>query len=100
MRVNPSFRSAINVRLDTKLLRLFKTYFEVSSYDRTKEPAQVKRKEGSTVEWGTQLALRKRPRAEIIYHTGDIGKEPMITVFGKSPAEVVSKIKTILKKYQ
>jgi hydroxymethylpyrimidine/phosphomethylpyrimidine kinase len=100
MRVNPSFRSAINVRFDAKLLRLFKAFFEVASYDRTKEPAHVKRKEGSTVEWGTQVALRKRPRAEIIYHTGDIGKEPMITVFGKSPAEVVSKIKTILKKYQ
>jgi hydroxymethylpyrimidine/phosphomethylpyrimidine kinase len=72
----------------------------VSSYDRVKEPAQVKKKEGSTVEWGTQVALKKRPHAEIIYHKGDVGKEPMIIVFGKSPAEVVVKIKTILKKYQ
>lgn len=100
MRVNPSFRSAINIRFDAKLLGLCKSSFEVSSYDRIKEPANVKKREGSTVEWGTQVALRKRPSAEIIYHRGDIGKEPMITVFGKSPAEVVSKIKTILKKYQ
>lgn len=100
MRVNPSFRSAINIRFDPKLLRLCKSFFEVSSYDRIKEPVKVKKKEGSTVEWGTQVALRKRPGADIIYHRGDLGKEPMITVFGKSPAEVVSKIKTILKKYQ
>ncbi len=100
MGVNPSFRSAINIRFDAKLLRLCKSLFEVSSYDRIKEPANVKRKEGSTVQWGTQVALRKSPGAEIIYHRGDTGKEPMIIVFGNSPAEVVSKIKTILKKYQ
>jgi hydroxymethylpyrimidine/phosphomethylpyrimidine kinase len=100
MRFDPSCRSAINIRLDAKLLRLCQAFFRVSSYDRVKEPAQVKKKEGSTVEWGTQVALKKRPYAEIIYHKGDVGKEPMIIVFGKSPAEVVVKIKTILKKYQ
>lgn len=100
MRINPSFRSAINIKLDDKLLRLCKSLFEVSSYDRNQQPARVKRKEGSTVEWGTRLALQKKPGAEIIYHKGDIGKEPMITVFAKSPAEVVDKIKTILKNYQ
>ncbi len=100
MRFDPSFRSAINIRYDAKLLRLCQAFFKVSSYDRIKEPAKVKKKEGSTVEWGTQVALKKEPNAEIIYHRGDVGKEPMITVFGKSPAEVVAKIKTILKKYQ
>ncbi|HEY7734885.1 MAG TPA: bifunctional hydroxymethylpyrimidine kinase/phosphomethylpyrimidine kinase [Nitrososphaera sp.] len=100
MRINPSFRSAINIRFDSKLVKLCKSSFRVSSYDRIKEPANVKKKEGSTVGWGTQVALGKRPGADVIYHRGDFGKEPMITVFGKSPTEVVSKIKTILKKYQ
>ena len=46
-------------------------------------------------------ALSKNPRADIIiYHKGDIGKEPMIiTVFGKNMGEVAAKIKEILKNY-
>ena len=51
--------------------------------------------------WGTLQALSKNPRADIIiYHKGDIGKEPMITVFGKNLGEVAAKIKEeILKNY-
>ena len=46
-------------------------------------------------------ALSNNPRADIIiYHKGDIGKEPMIiTVFGKNPGKVAAKIKEILKNY-
>jgi hydroxymethylpyrimidine kinase / phosphomethylpyrimidine kinase / thiamine-phosphate diphosphorylase len=41
------------------------------------------------VTWGTLQALSKNPRADIIYHKGDIGKEPMIiTVFCKNPGKV------------
>jgi hydroxymethylpyrimidine/phosphomethylpyrimidine kinase len=47
--------------------------------------------------WGTVQALSKNPKADVIYHTGDIGKEPMITVFSKNPDEVAAKIKAILK---
>jgi hydroxymethylpyrimidine kinase / phosphomethylpyrimidine kinase / thiamine-phosphate diphosphorylase len=60
-----------------------------------------RKKEGSSVTWGTLQALSKNPRANIIiYHKGDIGKEPMIiTVFGKNPGKVAAKIKEILKNY-
>jgi hypothetical protein len=52
------------------------------------------------VTWGTLQALSKNLRADIIYHKGDIGKEPMIiTVFCKNPGEVAAKIKEILKNY-
>jgi hydroxymethylpyrimidine kinase / phosphomethylpyrimidine kinase / thiamine-phosphate diphosphorylase len=76
-----------------------KSLFSVASYDRTKEPKKIKRKEGSTVAWGILAALSKNPKAEVIYHTGDIGKEPMITLFGRNPAKVTNKIKAILKYY-
>ena len=100
MTVNPSVRAAINIRYDRRLINACKAAFDVSSYDRKVEPAGTKRKEGSTVSWGTRSALAEHPRAEVIYHTGDIGKEPMINVFGTAPAHVVEKIKTILKNYQ
>lgn len=99
MRVNPSIRSVINVRFNDELVRICRNLFSVSSYDRSKEPGDVKKKEGSSVTWGTMQALSKNPKADVIYHRGDIGKEPMITVFGKNPSEVAAKIKTILKNY-
>jgi hydroxymethylpyrimidine/phosphomethylpyrimidine kinase len=99
MRVNPSFRSVINIRFNDRLVKVCKKLFTVSSYDRSKEPKGVKKKEGSSVSWGTVQALSKSPKADVVYHTGDIGKEPMIIVFGKNPSEVATKIKAILKNY-
>ena len=99
MSVNPDFRSAINIRFDERIVDVCKSLFSVASYDRTKEPKEIKRKEGSTVAWGILTALSKNPNAEVIYHTGDIGKEPMICLFGRNPTEVVNKIKAILKNY-
>src|ERR671923_165552 len=99
MSVNPAFRSAVNIRFDEKLLQVCRSLFTVANYDRSKEPTKIKKKEGSSVTWGTFHALSKNPQADIIYHTGDIGKEPMITVFGRTPAEVVDKIKSILRNY-
>jgi hydroxymethylpyrimidine kinase / phosphomethylpyrimidine kinase / thiamine-phosphate diphosphorylase len=99
MNINPDFRSAINIRFDEMIVDVCKSLFSVASYDRSKEPKKIKRKEGSTVAWGILAALSKNPLAEVIYHTGDVGKEPMITLFGRNPREVVNKIKAILKNY-
>ncbi len=99
MSVNHDFRSAINIRFDKRIVDVCKSLFSVASYDRTKEPKKIKRKEGSTVAWGILAALSKNPIAEVIYHTGDVGKEPMICLFGRNPREVVNKIKAILKNY-
>jgi hydroxymethylpyrimidine kinase/phosphomethylpyrimidine kinase len=98
MSVNPDFRSAINIRFDEKVVNVCKSLFSVASYDRTKEPKKIKRKEGSSVAWGILDALSRKPRADVIYHKGDVGKEPMITLFGRNPAEIVERIKRILKK--
>ena len=61
MSVNPDFRSAINIRLDERIVDVCKSLFSVSSYDRTKEPKKIKRKEGSTVAWGILATLSKNP---------------------------------------
>jgi hydroxymethylpyrimidine kinase / phosphomethylpyrimidine kinase / thiamine-phosphate diphosphorylase len=97
MSVNSDFRSAINIRFDERIVDVCKSLFSVASYDRTKEPKRIKRREGSSVGWGILAALSKNPWADVIYHTGDIGKEPMITLFGRNPGEIVQRIKEILK---
>jgi hydroxymethylpyrimidine/phosphomethylpyrimidine kinase len=95
MSVDPSTRSVINIRFEQKILEICRSLFRVSSYDRSKEPRSVKQKEGSTISWGTKDALVRKPGADVIYHRGDIGKEPMITVFGKNPGHVADKIEQI-----
>jgi len=99
MSVSPAFRAGINIRLDDRLVMVCKSLFSVASYDRSREPRGVKKKEGSSVSWGTLQALSRNPKADVIYHMGDIGKEPMITIFGRNPGEVAAKIKAILKNY-
>jgi hydroxymethylpyrimidine/phosphomethylpyrimidine kinase len=98
MSINPTMRAVINIRYDEKTLSACRSMFKVSNYDRSKEPRKVKEMEGSTVYWGTRLALGKKPNAEVIYHEGDKGKEPMITIFGNSPEDIVNKIQEILEK--
>ena len=98
MSINPDFRSAINIRFDERIVDVCKSLFSVAGYDRTEEPKRIKRKEGSSVAWGVLAALSKNPRANVIYHTGDVGKEPMITLFGRNPAEILERIKRLLPK--
>ena len=97
MGINPEFRSAINIRFDERIIDVCKSLFSVARYDRTKEPKRIKRREGSSVAWGVLAALSKNPKADVIYHTGDVGKEPMITLFGRNPAEIVGRIKRLLE---
>ena len=99
MSINPAFRSAINIRFDERLIRICKLIFSIGNYDRSKEPRSIKTKEGTSVSWGTLSALAKNPKADVIYHRGDIGKEAMITIFSKNPAELIAKIEALLRNY-
>lgn len=94
--VRPAFRSVINIRYDPSIVKKCEKICPVSSYDRSREPRGVKEKEGSTIAWGTKEALRQNPLAEAIYHTGDVGKEPMVTIFGRDPADVLAKVEKLL----
>ena len=89
---HPRIRSAINLRYQKETLSQFKKAgFNVLEYDRTKEPNKVK-KSGSSVKWGINQALKSHSIPDVIYHTGDFGKEPMILVFAESPKQVIKKI--------
>ena len=93
----PSLRAAANIRYDPRTVDAARSLgMAVSSYDRAGEPAATRRSEGSSVRWGVRSALRgARRRGDAVYHTGDLGKEPMIVVFGTGPRDVVSKVARI-----
>jgi hydroxymethylpyrimidine/phosphomethylpyrimidine kinase len=99
MTVNRLVRSAMNIKYDEKIRKITKAVFKVSNYDRSKEPRHILKKEGLSIFWGIKYALAKNPEAEIIYHEGAVGKEPMCIIFASDPTEVVNKIRIILKKY-
>jgi len=90
-----NIRSAINIKYEPKIITNAKKHrMSVLSYDRKNESKKSKSKENSSISWGISSCLKSNI-PDIIYHKGDIGKEPMIIVFGETPAEVVRKIKLI-----
>ena len=88
-------RSAINIKYEPKLIdKAKKKGLSVTSYNRNEESRNSKRQENSSIVWGVSSCLKSNP-PDIIYHKGDMGKEPMIIIFGKTPSDVIKKIQTI-----
>ena len=91
----PEIRSGLNIKYDTKIIsKAKKSKFTILSYDRNREPKKSKQKENSSISWGISSSLNEKS-PDIIYHKGDIGKEPMILIFGKNPDDVVKKASKI-----
>jgi len=88
----PEIRSGLNIKYDPKIIsKAKKSRYTILSYDRSKEPKKSKQKENSSISWGISNCLNAKP-PDIIYHKGDIGKEPMILIFGKNPNDVIRKV--------
>ena len=88
----PKIRSAINIKYDQKIISNAKKHkMIVLSYDRKKESKNSKLKENSSITWGVSSCLKSK-MPDIIYHKGDLGKEPMIIIFGENPSQVLTKI--------
>ena len=95
IQVNKKFseiRSGLNIKYDSKIIsKAKKSGFNVLSYDRSKEPKKSKQKENYSISWGIPNSLNTKS-PDVIYHKGDIGKEPMILIFGKNPDEIIQKV--------
>lgn len=87
----PELRGAVNIRYSKDFIERARALgLSVSGYDRRAEPPDVKEREGATTRWGAEQALKALGRApDVIYHEGDVGKEPMIVVLGRTATEAV-----------
>lgn len=94
LRYDRNYRSAMNIRYSAEVVECCRMRsLRVAEFDRREEPRGVKELEGSTLEWGTDLVLsRANTIPDIIFDTGDAGKEPMVRVLGTAPLDVVEKI--------
>jgi len=99
MQIDNSIRSAVNLRFNEKIIDIGKSFLKIVQYDRTKEPIEIKRKEGSSIRWGIQSCLLQEKNARMIFHQGDIGKEPMIILFADNPKKIIKYIKKIINEY-
>ncbi len=99
---NPAVRAAINIRFSDDLLRICgRLKLTISSYDRAQEPSEIKSVEGRTTGWGAEQAIKEIGRVpDVIFHRGDWGKEPMITILGLSAVEVAKKAQEIASEYR
>lgn len=96
---NSLFRSAINIRNNRSIIKICENNFRCTSYSRTEETEIIKKTEGSSIKWGISKALGQKPDAELVYHDGDFGKEPMVILFGQNPKDVLQKIRIVLQEY-
>ena len=98
MEFDGAIRAVMNIRFDEKILVRAKKIFSVSFYDREEEPEEVKRKEGATIPWGIEQAIKRAGGVpDVIYHRGDVGKEPMILIFARDMNELLQKFKKLKK---
>ena len=89
----PAIRSGINIKYDKEFIKkAISKKLSVSYYERKAEPAKTKIKEGNTISWGIRNAIKSSKPVDLIFHKGDLGKEPMIMIFGTTPNAVLDKI--------
>ncbi|GBC68715.1 Hydroxymethylpyrimidine/phosphomethylpyrimidine kinase [archaeon HR01] len=97
---DPKMRSAMNIRYGEDILEAAERLgLVISSYDRRAEPEEIKHVEGMTIPWGVEQAVKGLGAVpDIIYHTGDVGKEAMTLVFGVDAVDVALKVLKIADK--
>ncbi|MGC9346107.1 MAG: thiamine-phosphate synthase family protein [Candidatus Bathyarchaeales archaeon] len=86
--------AAINLKFLDEILKILEKWgMAISFYDRKKEPEEIKRVEGATVPWGVRKAIEKAGKVpDVIYHKGDVGKEPMIVILGEQAYDLAKLI--------
>lgn len=91
---DPAKRAVMNIKYSDQLLNICKKLkYKISSFDRADEPKKVKALEGSSLEWGTDKAIRDFGSVpDIIFDLGGFGKEEMIRVIAKDDDELLQKI--------
>jgi len=94
MQFDPTIRAVMNIKFTDPILKACrKLKFKIASFDRAKEPKNVKQQEGSSLEWGTHKAITDCGTVpDIIYDLGGQGKEEMIRVLARDIGELVDKV--------
>jgi hydroxymethylpyrimidine/phosphomethylpyrimidine kinase len=98
-RAGSPFRAVMNVRHGADVLDACRSAgLHVESFSRAQEPEEVKRAEGSSLEWGTAIVLERSAKTpDAIFDEGDVGKEPMVRIFGTDAVDVAHRVVAVHK---
>lgn len=90
---DPDVRCALNLKYSEDNLALCRrAKLSIASFDRSREPRGV-----SSMTWGVLDAIDRQGRVpDVIFDRGGVGKEPMIRLLGRSPQDVMLKLKKIV----
>ncbi len=99
MEFDLSYRSAINIKYEKDTVQKAKKMgYYVMKVRRSEELPELKEIEGQSLPSLVEKAISKAHLVpDMIYDLGDIGKEPMIRILGKTPREVVRKLINLAK---
>ena len=97
MNYHPHIRACANLRYDATFIeRARLSGLHVRQSDRRRGPGNSKGTEGRSLDVLADNALKGANRPpDIIYDTGDMGKEPIIRLFARDPAELLTKMEMI-----
>lgn len=85
MKFDPDIRSAANIRYTPEIIEIIEDLLlETCSFDRGNEPPGTR-----TMDWGVAFCCRSGV-PDVIFDRGAIGKEPMVRILGRDPAEVAA----------
>ena len=97
MKYYPYRRAAVDIRYEeTFVERARASGLSVAFWDRKREPDGVKAAEGKSLDFLVEAALKQAEGPpDIVYDHGDVGKEPIIRLFGRDPRELLQKMEMI-----
>jgi hydroxymethylpyrimidine kinase/phosphomethylpyrimidine kinase len=91
---DPAVRAVMALNFDENVIaRGHELGWSVGEFSRAEEPSEVKALEGSTLEWGTSRVIADLDKVpDLIFDRGEVGKEPVLRLLAKNPAEIVAKL--------
>ena len=96
MRHNSEFKAVINIKYSPEIVRICREFgMDTRTHDWKEKP-----KEAIEMKCAIPFTIEKLQEVpEVVYDLGDVGVEPLITIFGRTAVEVASKAIKIAKKY-
>ena len=90
---HPELRYAVNCRFDGDVeAALDSLGWTVVEYDRDDEPEAVKRREGSTMQWGARQAFSGGGRPAAVVDRGEVGREAIVKLVAETPQALAERV--------
>lgn len=90
---DPDLRFAVNCRFDDEVEAALDAFDgPIAEFDRSEEPADVKQREGSTMQWGARQAFEESEGTPVaIIDRGEVGKEAIVKLLAVDASVLIER---------